>query len=186
MKRKFWSIILVLILLVTAAAPAGTLTAAASDAVEEALSLPDNVISENEELTDAADNGEIIDSEDSADAADNGEIINPEDSADAAEETEPDADEADEVISEEIISPDEAGEQKIEAGEQEDDPAKTGPEDIWEAIFALEKEREVYTPEEHEALFPEIEQIILSSPSYKEGTMEYRDDTLFWRVEFSS
>ena len=56
-----------------------------------------------------------------------------------------------------------------------------GPEDIWEAIFALEKERAVYTPEEHEALFPEIESIIFSSPSYQEGTMEYRGGILFWR-----
>ena len=61
------------------------------------------------------------------------------------------------------------------------EPDADDPEDIWEAIEALEKAVGAFAPEDYEALLPQIEEMILSSVSYREGSMEYRDGILFWR-----
>ena len=66
------------------------------------------------------------------------------------------------------------------AADAEADPSSTGPVDIWEAIFALEESAGAVTPEDYEALMPEVEDLILSSPSYEEGSLVMRDGILFW------
>ena len=43
----------------------------------------------------------------------------------------------------------------------------------------LELAAGAYCPSDYDALLPEVEAVILSSPAYVEGTLEYRDGILF-------
>ena len=105
----------------------------------------------------------------------------------SADETEEiiDLDETEDII--DLDHPDESGSpalaDEVKADETEGSAElkiKDGPEDIWEAIYALEESSGVTTPDEYKELLPQIEKIILSSPAYEEGTMEYEDGILFW------